>query len=102
MRTQGVSALDAATPVLAALRDLETRRNQDVDPVVRHLDMAYPLSIGVVRAGDWASTVPDLLIAEGRYGVRIGESVEPPGRSSRQQSPKHAPVTRGCRLIRLG
>ena len=37
--------------------------------------MARPLSIGVVRAGDWASTVPDLL-AEGRYGVRIGESVE--------------------------
>jgi acetylornithine deacetylase len=76
VRTQGVSALDAATPVLAALRDLETRRNQDVDPVVRHLDVAYPLSIGVIRAGDWASTVPDLLIAEGRYGVRIGESVE--------------------------
>jgi acetylornithine deacetylase len=76
VRTQGVSALDAATPVFAALRDLETRRNRDVDPVVSHLDVAYPLSIGVVRAGDWASTVPDLLIAEGRYGVRIGESVE--------------------------
>ena len=76
VRTQGVSALEAATPVLAALRDLELRRNQDVDPVVSHLDVAYPLSIGVVRAGDWASTVPDLLIAEGRYGVRIGESVE--------------------------
>jgi acetylornithine deacetylase len=76
VRTQGLSALDAAAPVLAALRDLETRRNQDVDPVVSHLDVPYPLSIGVVRAGDWASTVPDLLIAEGRYGVRIGESVE--------------------------
>ena len=76
VRTQGVSALEAATPVLAALRDLEIRRNRDVDPVVSHLDVAYPLSIGVVRAGDWASTVPDLLIAEGRYGVRIGESVE--------------------------
>jgi acetylornithine deacetylase len=29
-----------------------------------------------VRAGEWASTVPDLLVAEGRYGVRLGESVD--------------------------
>jgi acetylornithine deacetylase len=76
VRTQGVSAVDAAAPVLAALRALEERRNYEVDPVVSHLDVAYPLSIGVVRAGDWASTVPDLLVAEGRYGVRIGEPVE--------------------------
>jgi acetylornithine deacetylase len=76
VRTLGVSALDAAAPVLAALRQLEARRNRDVDAVVSHLDLAYPLSIGVVRAGDWASTVPDLLVAEGRYGVRLGESVE--------------------------
>ena len=76
VRTQGVSAFDAAAPVFAALRELEARRNRDVDPMVSHLDVAYPLSIGVVRAGDWASTVPDLLVAEGRYGVRIGEPVE--------------------------
>ena len=25
--------------------------------------------------GDWASTVPDRLVADGRYGVRLGESV---------------------------
>lgn len=75
-RTEGVSALEAATPILAALRELERRRNRDVDPSLAHLDIAYPLSIGVVRAGDWASTVPDLLVAEGRYGVRIGELVE--------------------------
>jgi acetylornithine deacetylase len=76
VRTQGVSALDAAVPLFTALRELEARRNRDVHPMVSYLDVAYPLSIGVVRAGDWASTVPDLLVAEGRYGVRIGESVE--------------------------
>jgi len=75
-RTKGVSALDAATPVLVALRELERRRNRDVDPALADLEIAYPLSIGVVRAGDWASTVPDLLVAEGRYGVRIDEPVE--------------------------
>jgi len=29
-----------------------------------------------VRAGDWASSVPDLLVAEGRVGVRLGEFVQ--------------------------
>jgi acetylornithine deacetylase len=33
----------------------------------------YALSVGTLRAGDWASSVPDLLVAEGRLGVRIGE-----------------------------
>jgi acetylornithine deacetylase len=32
--------------------------------------------VGVVTAGGWASTVPDLLVAEGRYGVRIDETVD--------------------------
>ncbi|HEX6335334.1 MAG TPA: ArgE/DapE family deacylase [Jiangellaceae bacterium] len=75
-RLEGHSALDAALPVLTALSDLETRRNRDVDPVLGHLDLPYPVSVGIVRAGDWASTVPDVLIAEGRYGVRLDEPVE--------------------------
>ncbi len=35
--------------------------------------VAYPISVGRLRAGDWASSVPDLLIAEGRMGLRIEE-----------------------------
>jgi acetylornithine deacetylase len=38
--------------------------------------LPWPISVGRVRAGEWASTVPDLLVAEGRYGVAIGEPVE--------------------------
>ncbi|MFN8146123.1 MAG: ArgE/DapE family deacylase [Candidatus Nanopelagicales bacterium] len=72
-RTEGVSALEVFLPVLDALRDLETRRNADVDPLVRRWPIAYPLSIGTVHAGDWASTVPDLLVAEGRLGVALDE-----------------------------
>lgn len=74
-RTSGVSALDAAAPLFAALRDLERTRNRDPDPLFAHLDLAAPLSIGVVRAGDWPSTVPDLLVAEGRVGVLPDEPV---------------------------
>ncbi len=75
-RLDGYSAVDATVPLLAALRELEARRNRDVDPLLRHLDLPYPISVGIVRAGDWASTVPDLLIATGRYGVRLDEPVE--------------------------
>jgi acetylornithine deacetylase len=36
-----------------------------------------PINIGVVRAGNWASTVPESLVAEGRVGLIPGEEVEP-------------------------
>ncbi len=75
-RTEGVSAITKALPVLAALERLEARRNAEVDPVMARWPVAYPLSIGRIRAGDWASTVPDLLIAEGRLGVALDEPVE--------------------------
>ncbi len=73
-RTEGVSALDNLLPVLAALRDLEAARNTDVDPLMRRWPLAYPVSIGTVHAGDWASTVPDMLVAEGRLGVALDET----------------------------
>lgn len=75
-RTEGVSAIERFYPVLQALHELERRRNAEVDVVMRRWPLAYPLSIGTIHAGDWASTVPDLLTAEGRLGVALGESVE--------------------------
>ncbi|MBW9215229.1 ArgE/DapE family deacylase [Mumia sp. zg.B53] len=75
MRTSGISALDALDTVRAVLRTLEDQRNTDVGERFAHLPVPFPISIGTVQAGDWASTVPDLCIVEGRYGVRPGESV---------------------------
>lgn len=75
-RTAGVSAIENLWPVSRALADLERRRNADVDPLFERWELAYPISIGVVRSGQWASTVPDLLVAEGRLGVALGEPVE--------------------------
>ena len=72
-RTRGVSAVEKFELLHAALRRLESERNAAPDPMFAHLDLAAPLSVGVVRAGDWASTVPDRLVAEGRYGVLPGE-----------------------------
>jgi acetylornithine deacetylase len=75
-RAEGVSAIDKFWPVSQALADLERRRHASVDPVVARWPLAHPLSIGRVRAGDWASSVPDLLVAEGRLGVAIGEATD--------------------------
>ncbi|MSO27925.1 MAG: ArgE/DapE family deacylase [Candidatus Nanopelagicales bacterium] len=75
-RTEGVSAIEKLIPLMSALSAFERDRNLEVDPLMQRWPIAYPLSIGTVHAGDWASTVPDLLIAEGRYGVALGESAD--------------------------
>jgi acetylornithine deacetylase len=72
-RLEGHSAVDAYLPLHVALRELERRRNHEVDVRFAGNRLPYPLSVGIVRAGDWASTVPDALVAQGRLGVRLGE-----------------------------
>jgi len=75
-RLEGVSAFEAFLPVHHAIRELETRRNVGTDARFPDSRLPYPISIGRIRAGDWASSVPDLLIAEGRLGVRLSESMQ--------------------------
>jgi len=72
-RTEGVSAVEKFWPVWKALQELEARRHLTVDPLMDRWPLAHPLSIGSVSAGDWASSVPDLLVAEGRIGVALDE-----------------------------
>ncbi|SER75826.1 ArgE/DapE family deacylase [Lentzea albida] len=72
-RYAGVSAIDAYLPIHAALARLEARRNAGADALLSAYPVPYPLSVGTVSAGDWASSVPDLLVAEGRLGVALGE-----------------------------
>ncbi|MCT9929979.1 ArgE/DapE family deacylase [Planotetraspora sp. A-T 1434] len=72
-RYEGVNAIEAFWPVFQALRRLEHERNRDVDPLFAGNALPYPIEVGTVRAGDWASSVPDLLVAEGRLGVRLDE-----------------------------
>jgi acetylornithine deacetylase len=73
-RLEGVSAFEAFLPIHSALRELERERNSDPHPLFAGNVLPYPLSIGRVTAGDWASSVPDLLVAEGRLGVQLEES----------------------------
>jgi acetylornithine deacetylase len=75
-RAEGVSAIERFWPVWRALQALEARRHERVDPLMARWPLAHPLSIGTLHAGDWASSVPDLLVAEGRFGVALDEPVE--------------------------
>ena len=75
-RLTGVSAIEKFLPVFAALRSLEARRNEVTHPLMAEWELPYPIELGTVRAGAWASSVPDLLTAEGRLGVAIGEDVD--------------------------
>ncbi len=74
-RLSGHSAFDAFLPVHVALRDLERSRNLIIDPLFAGNSLPYGISIGIVRTGDWASSVPDRLVAEGRLGVALGEEM---------------------------
>lgn len=71
-RREGVSALEAFRPLHDAVLALEGQRNSAV-PQAFTTELPYGISIGTVRVGDWASSVPDLLVAEGRMGVALGE-----------------------------
>jgi acetylornithine deacetylase len=74
VREEGVSALETFRPVHDALLALEAERNQRLrQPLFERYRLPYALSIGRVTAGDWPSSVPDLLLCEGRYGIAPGE-----------------------------
>ena len=77
MRREGVSALGKLEYLHAVLREDEAVRSaSETDPVMRAIGLPYPTIIGRVSGGDWASSVPDRMVAEGRYGVRAGQTSE--------------------------
>ena len=76
VREEGVNAVEKFIPLLAALRRLEKERGDAArQPLFAGYRLPWPIEVGTVRAGDWASSVPDTLVAEGRYGVAVGEDV---------------------------
>ncbi len=71
---RSVNPVEAALPVLAALRGLESRMNtehaggQGADPAFALLAHPYNVNVGTFHSGDWASSVP----AVARLDVRVG------------------------------
>lgn len=76
LRQQGVSAIDCFLPLYQALQQLETDRHRRLGhSLFPEGQLAAPLSIGMLTADNWVSTVPEELVAMGRYGVFPGESL---------------------------
>ncbi len=75
VRREGVSALDNLQTLVKALEADETARNNaETDPLMTVHGLPYATIIGKVSGGDWASTVIDRVEAEGRYGVKLGQT----------------------------
>lgn len=77
VRDEGTSALEAFIRVHNALMALEAERNHNCsEPLFEGFERPLPLSVGTIRGGDWASSVPDWVQVEGRYGVGPMETLE--------------------------
>jgi acetylornithine deacetylase len=63
-------------PIYNALMNLEKTRNAAVkDPLYSRYRLPIPLNLGVVKCGNWPSSVPEELVLEGRYGIGVDENV---------------------------
>lgn len=77
IRPEGVSAVEKFFPLYNAIMQLETERNQRLQTdLFAAWQVPFPITIGIVQAGTWASNVPENLIFEGRYGIGMGEDVD--------------------------
>jgi acetylornithine deacetylase len=76
-RWQGEDVLDHFERIRQAIVALEAERAERVaHRLYERFDIPWPVVIGRVRAGNWASNVPGHLTAEARLGVAPGETVD--------------------------
>lgn len=75
-RDEGVSAIEKFIPIFQDLLAFEAERNATLKhPLYDDIPNKIPISVGIIRAGVWPSTVPETLIAEGRAGLIPGEDL---------------------------
>ncbi len=56
--SRGVNAIVKSVPIIQALHQLDADLNVNVHPLYAGIDHPINLNIGVIRSGDWPSTVP--------------------------------------------
>jgi acetylornithine deacetylase len=75
-RWRGADVLPYFEEIRRAFRNLETERGESVThSLYDRFPVPWPVVVGRVDAGDWASSVPAELTAELRIGVAPGETV---------------------------
>jgi acetylornithine deacetylase len=76
VRDEGVSAVEKFIPIFQDLQEFERERNASLNhPLYALHANKVPINVGIVHAGEWASTVPESLTAEIRVGFLPGEDL---------------------------
>lgn len=76
-RYEGVSAIEKSLLIIQQIQKLEKLRNDRInDPLYDGVPIPIPINIGTIHGGTWPSSVSDLVVLEGRYGVAPNERIE--------------------------
>lgn len=76
-RYEGVSAIEKSMLVIQQIQKLEQLRNDRIDDALYDgIPIPIPINIGTIHGGTWPSSVSDVVILEGRYGVAPNERME--------------------------
>jgi acetylornithine deacetylase len=77
MRLEGISSIEKFQLILSAIQQLEQTRHKNYQhPLYKADTLISPISVGKIQAGDWPSTVPESLVAEGRFGIFPEEKIQ--------------------------
>ncbi len=76
--TEGVNAIEAMLPVIAAYRGLEDQWNNEKSnyPDYAHHDHPINLNVGEFHGGDWTSSVPAWAVLNLRIAIYPGDSIK--------------------------
>jgi acetylornithine deacetylase len=73
---EGVNAIDAAFRIVAGLRELESELNAEPPAPYDVIPHPINLNVGVIRGGDWPSTVPAACTLSCRVALFPGQDVD--------------------------
>ncbi|MEM7333281.1 MAG: ArgE/DapE family deacylase [Chloroflexota bacterium] len=77
VRLEGHDPIAKFIPIFQAIMAFEAERNATIkDLRFDNYKLPYPICIGTIQAGNWASTVAECLTFEGRYGVAVEEDAD--------------------------
>ena len=88
----GVNAISRMVPIIRALEQLDQELNEEHHPAFEGFDHPINLNIGVMRGGDWPSTVPGMAELDCRVSFFPGKTVEEM-RNEVEQAVRHASQT---------
>ena len=98
LRDEGVDPLEKFLLVYQALLTWETVRNRGPHhPLFAGYTRPYPICVGTIRGGTWASSVAESLTFEGRLGVAIDED---PAEAQQKLAELLAQVAQGDEWLR--